>query len=75
MICDDCKSKRHTLCRGGTWCDCAHRGLYGCAPCEIDGMSYAEALVHDIAKHGRFDPLLCPDPATGEVVLRKELNT
>ena len=25
MICKDCKEQKHELCRGGTWCDCAHR--------------------------------------------------
>jgi hypothetical protein len=75
MICDDCKNKRHTLCRGGTWCNCLHRGLYDCLHCELSGLSYHEALVHEIAQHGRIDPDLCLDSSTGEVVLRKELNT
>ena len=24
FICEDCASGQHTLCRGGTWCDCQH---------------------------------------------------
>lgn len=26
MICQDCKNQQHKKCRGGTWCDCQHRG-------------------------------------------------
>ena len=25
MICQTCKDQIHSLCRGGTWCDCLHR--------------------------------------------------
>lgn len=26
MICLDCKAQKHRGCKGGTWCDCQHRG-------------------------------------------------
>ena len=29
MICPQCKLTRHESCRGGTWCDCQHRGPDG----------------------------------------------
>jgi len=25
MICEACRERRHTDCRGGTWCDCQHK--------------------------------------------------
>lgn len=26
FVCEDCKTGDHDSCKGGTWCDCAHRG-------------------------------------------------
>ncbi|MGH3381532.1 MAG: hypothetical protein ACRDP6_43065 [Actinoallomurus sp.] len=25
MICEACRERRHSECRGGTWCDCQHK--------------------------------------------------
>ena len=25
FVCGDCKTQRHELCKGGTWCDCGHK--------------------------------------------------
>lgn len=29
MICLQCRTRRHGKCKGGSWCDCAHRDLVG----------------------------------------------
>lgn len=48
----------------------AKRGVYNCVTHTLDGMSYAQSLIHEIKEHGRIDPDLVLDPTTGEVVSR-----
>lgn len=57
MICLSCVEQKHGGCKGGTWCDCQHRGFSSETPnlikscgCHHDEVSVSPALVEGANK-------------------------
>jgi hypothetical protein len=49
MVCSDCVKQKHALCRGDSWCDCAHRG-----DCQLCCGLQTRLIVHKSQKHSRM---------------------